>query len=326
MSNKKTTILMTGANGGLGSAIASHPASVPPASHEQISLDLARLSSVRELAVAINARVQAGTIPSISVIILNAGFEEYDTQTWNDDCLDMTSVVNYLGHWLLTLLLLQSMDRENECIVWISSSSQNPEDPHNAMTGAWKEDRCKTIMTDDFEPLAKGTWSSTADEDEKTAWMAAYRRYGASKMCGVAMILSSHELQRRLDKGPLLNHLSVLAVDPGGMDTGIGRYSPWIVLLVFRVLAGWLGRLLVHLYPNGTWRTPQKSARDVLAAALDCGPPPLTERPKGIYLNGSELRYYNTESKEPRAGRVIWEGSLRYTQLREAETVLQDWQ
>ncbi|KAK8085894.1 hypothetical protein PG997_007165 [Apiospora hydei] len=356
MSNKKGTILVTGANSGLGSAIVSRLVSTPDlksyhgvfsvrdarsastlhavlgsagssSSHEQVALDLSRLSSVREAAATINTRVQAGTIPPISAIILNAGFEEYDTQTWNEDGLDLTFVVNYLGHWLLTLLLLQSMDRQTGRIVWISSWSQeqtcSPEHPQNVMNGSFKDNKNKTMITDDLEPIAKGTWSSTADE-QKDKWTAAYRRYGASKMCGAAMI---HELQRRLDKDPLFNQVSVLAVDPGGMGTDIGRHSPWIIrFLVFGVLAGWLGRLLVRLYPNGSWRTPQKSARDVLAAALDCGPPPLTERPKGVYLNGSELGDYNPEAKDPERGRIIWEGSLRCSQLRESETVLQHWQ
>lgn len=144
---------MTGTNGGLGSAIVSRLVSTPDlqsyhgiftvrdtrsastlhaalgsasssVSHEQVSLDLSRLGGVREVAAAINARVQAGTIPRISAIILNAGLEEYDTQKWNEDGLDLTFVVNFLSQWLLTVMLLQSMDRETGRVVWISSWSQ----------------------------------------------------------------------------------------------------------------------------------------------------------------------------------------------------------
>lgn len=82
----------------------------------------------------------------------------------------------------------------------------------------------------------------------------------------------------------------------------------------------------MRLFPNGTWRTPQKSASDVLAAAFNCGPLPLTERPKGIYLNGSETGEYKSEAKDPMKGQVIWEGSLRFTQLIGGETILQNWQ
>ncbi|KAI1078939.1 putative short-chain dehydrogenase [Whalleya microplaca] len=355
MSHKKGTILVTGANGGLGSAIVSRIVSSPELasyhgiftvrnagsatalhaalkpslsafsashSHEEISLDLSRLGRVREVASTINARVEEGTIPTIRAIILNAGYEEFGKQTWTQDGLDTSFVVNYLGHWLLTLLLLQSMDRGKARIVWISSWSQNPEDKRNVMNGAFRHGRHRTMIAEDLEPLAKGTWSP--DIDHEAAWVGGYRRYAASKMCGVAMI---HELQRRLDQDPVLNSISVLAVDPGTMATGIVRQSPWFVrVVVFRIFAGMLADVLVYLFPNGTWRTPQKSARDVLAAAFDCGPSPLNERPKSLYLNGSKTGEYNNEAKDPKKGHVIWEGSVRFTQLAEHETMLQNWQ
>ncbi|KAF2966948.1 hypothetical protein GQX73_g6605 [Xylaria multiplex] len=339
MSQQKGTILVTGANGGLGSAIVSQLVSNPKfgghhgiftvrsaeaaaaldsihgypvpstglESHEVILLDLSSLSSVREVSATVNARVASGAIPTISALILSAGYEEAGKQTWNEDGLDTSFVVNYLSQWLLTLQLLQSMDRRTGRVVWISSWSQDPQDRHNVMNGSFDDARFKTIIADNLEPLATGTWS--ADKDDKTSWAAGYRRYGASKLCAVAMI---HELQRRLDQDPVLSGISVLAVDPGAMATGIVRQSSWFVrVVVFRIFARLLGGLLVRLYPNGTWRTPQKSAHDVLAATMDDGPLPLTERPKGLYLNGSELGDYNPEARDPDKGRVIWEGSLR---------------
>ncbi|KAI1774972.1 putative short-chain dehydrogenase [Hypoxylon cercidicola] len=357
MSHQKGTILVTGANGGLGCAIASRIASGELGAYhgiftvrntesatalhaalksaqsrsgllhenEKISLDLSRLKSIREVAARVNALVEEGTVPAISAIILNAGYEECGEQTWTEDGLDTSFVVNYLGHWLLTLLLLRSMDREKGRIVWISSWAQKhvpSGHSHNVMIGSFQDGRYKTMVDQDLEPLAKGTWSPNVDGEP--AWEAGYRRYGASKMCGVSMI---HELQKRLDQDPSLKNISVLAVDPSVMATGIVRHSTWFVrVLVFRLFAGMLAGLLVRLYPNGTLRTPQKSARDVLAAALDSGPLPLTEQPKGLYLNGSELGDYNSEAKDPRKGQVIWEGSVRFSQLKGDETILQNWQ
>jgi NAD(P)-dependent dehydrogenase (short-subunit alcohol dehydrogenase family) len=163
MPDLKGTILLTGANGGLGSATVSHIVSSPelktsyyglytvrdaatahtldaalvdrssrcspqqdnavPHSHEKISLDFTRLSNVRAVAAAINSRVAAGIIPRTHAIVLNAGYEEFETQTWTEDGLETTFAKNYLGHWLLTMLLLQSMDREVGRVVWISSWS-----------------------------------------------------------------------------------------------------------------------------------------------------------------------------------------------------------
>lgn len=165
MSHVKGTFLVTGANGGLGRAIVSKVASSPslsayhgiytvrdattttPAldaalrhaapsnsstgshSYDKMSLDLSRLSDVRDVAKVISARVAAGEIPPIRALVLNAGYQEFGTQTWTEeDELDMTFTVNYLGHWLLTLLLLQSMDREMGRVVWISSWSHKQVD------------------------------------------------------------------------------------------------------------------------------------------------------------------------------------------------------
>ena len=125
---------------------------------------------------------------------------------------------------------------------------------------------------------------------------------------------------------PSLNNISVLVVDPAAMATGIVRRSPWFVrVVVFGVIAGVFGALCVRLFPNGTWRTPQKSARDVLAAAFDSAPAPLTDRPKSLYLNGSEPGQYNPEAKDPEKGRIIWEGSLQFSGLQHNETILRGW-
>lgn len=152
------SILITGANGGFGCALASQVASTPGlqtlhgiytarnagsataldaalrkgardgslgASHsfEKLSLDLSRLSAVREVAADIRSRVESGQIPPIRALVLNAGVEEFATQTWTEEGLDLTFATNYLGHWLLALMLLGSMDRERGRIVWISSWS-----------------------------------------------------------------------------------------------------------------------------------------------------------------------------------------------------------
>lgn len=149
MTTTKGTILLTGANGGLGSAIAkqiaSHPEfstyyglytvrdttatslsselAIDSPSHEILSLDLANLDSVRQVAQTVNTRVSAKAIPPIQALILNAGLQDFGQQAWNEDGLDMTFVANYLGHWLLTLLLLKSMDKDSGRIVIIGSHS-----------------------------------------------------------------------------------------------------------------------------------------------------------------------------------------------------------
>lgn len=151
MTGTKGTILVTGANGGLGSAIAKQIASQAefaayhglytvrdansapslrsvlagssPHPHDVLSLDLANLNNVRQAAEAINARVSAGDIPPIRALILNAGFQDFGKQAWTDDGFDKTFSANYLGHWLLTLLLLKSIDKDSGRIVLVGSQS-----------------------------------------------------------------------------------------------------------------------------------------------------------------------------------------------------------
>jgi NAD(P)-dependent dehydrogenase (short-subunit alcohol dehydrogenase family) len=164
------TVLITGANGGLGSAIAKQiasntelssfhgiytvrDASAAPAlksalargnsshPHNILSLDLTNLANVREVAKGINvrlggpwwhhcyinllnncqARVSSGDLPPIRVLVLAAGFQDFGKQSWTEDGLDTTFAANYLGHWLLVLLLLKSIDRSVGRIIIIGS-------------------------------------------------------------------------------------------------------------------------------------------------------------------------------------------------------------
>lgn len=153
MGETRGTILITGANGALGSAMVREIVASPSYSScygiytvrdissassleaslasddedagqhhsEVISLDLSRLSSVREVAADIKARVRSRSIPPIRALILNAGYQENFTQTNTEDGFDMSFQVNYLSHFLLTLLLLGSMDREEGRILYIGS-------------------------------------------------------------------------------------------------------------------------------------------------------------------------------------------------------------
>jgi NAD(P)-dependent dehydrogenase (short-subunit alcohol dehydrogenase family) len=146
------TIIVTGASGVLGKAVISQIASRPEYdgyhgiftartpttastlqshikqvsrahSHRTMCLDLSMLDSVRSAATEINALVASGKLPPIRALILNAGYVEYNEQTWSEDGLDMSFVSNYLGHWLLVLLLLRSMDKAMGRVIVLSSWS-----------------------------------------------------------------------------------------------------------------------------------------------------------------------------------------------------------
>lgn len=217
----KGTILVTGANGELGSAIARHLASSPglteyhglftvrdasapkslwsalgvspsPTGHGPeniLTLDLSSLSDVRKVAGTINKQVQEAKIPPLRAIVLTAGFCEFQTQTWTEDGFDMSFAASYLGHWLLVVLLLKSMDRNCGRIVVIGSDAADPKDKMNSYIGQYKAEKWQAIISsDNVDPIAFGTWSTRTDDP---SMMSGLRRYGAAKMCSLMMMYVS---------------------------------------------------------------------------------------------------------------------------------------
>ncbi|KAI0024876.1 hypothetical protein F4780DRAFT_723397 [Xylariomycetidae sp. FL0641] len=216
----KRSIVVTGANGGLGSSIVAKIVSSPDLaanyhgiyvvrdsaaapdllrvlqhgqsskahSYEIVSLDLAQVSNVREVATNINKRVPRGEIPPIHALVLSIGYIELDGQTWTEGDLDATWVVNYLSPWLLTLTLLQSMDRDEGRVVVIGSHNHDPYDKVNdtAFTGQiFIDEKWRTMIGDDIAPIATGAWSSWQESPD---WKGSLRRYSAAKLCLVMMM------------------------------------------------------------------------------------------------------------------------------------------
>ncbi|KAL1877437.1 hypothetical protein Daus18300_002423 [Diaporthe australafricana] len=364
----KGTILVTGANGSLGSTIASQIASTPelaayhglyavrnaeaasvlrsaiaqnenktpnPHRHDIISVDLADLASVRAVAATINARVAAGSLPPIRALILNAGYLEFTTQAWTPDGFDMSFACNYLGHWLLTVLLLESMDRDAGRVVVVGSESH---DPHNPKSKAsFGEDRWLEFMRDGSSgAVARGTWS-TSEED--SSYHGGFRRYGASKFCQVMMMWASFplcffssrnmsadfthspELQRRVDTDSALSGICVLGVDPGSMPGNLTRRGPWFIrLLMFKLIMPWLAPLMAWLQPNGPMRTLRLGAADVIAGAFQGA-----SAPKGMYFYGPRAEEVTMEARDVKKRERLWVETVGYIGLKEGETCLTNW-
>jgi hypothetical protein len=141
------------------------------------------------------------------------------------------------------------------------------------------------------------------------------------KPVGLANRPCSIELQRRLDSDPKLSGISVLGVDPGMMPTKITTGTlNWLMRSLFFIVV----QIASRLSPNGMMRLPHKSAGDVLAAALETGPP-FGERPKGLYFNGSEPKEVSVEARDAEKRASVWRASVEYTGLKEGETILVDW-
>ncbi|KAI1458910.1 putative short-chain dehydrogenase [Annulohypoxylon moriforme] len=345
MANSRGTIFLTGANGGLGCGIVSKIISTPelaghhgiyavrdataatalksvlkkaPTTHtyDIISLDLSKLANVREVVDHINARIANHEIPPIRALILNAGYNDLGHESLTEEGFETSFVANYLGHWLLTLKLLRSMNAEDGRVVVVSSNSYDVTHPVHKIDGYYNEEKWKVFFHDDnIDAIAKGTWSSNKDDLPRKA---GTRRYGVAKMCSVMMML---ELQRRLDADPALKGISLVAIDPGSMGTGLVRRGNWFLrTILFPIIVPLLAPLLTWLDPNGGVRTVSKSSNDVVTAAFET-----SYRLRGKYLNGSELQEIVPEALDVKKRAMVWRDSVKYTNLTVRDTVLANW-
>ena len=151
MSTSTGSILLTGANGGIGGGIASEiikssygithetiyvvrdPAKAVSLKavlkgapkehrHEILPVDLSSLESVRSFAADINNRVASGSLPPLQAVILNAGITDGTARHFTKDGFERQFAVNYLANFLLALSLLESMDKKHGRILYIGST------------------------------------------------------------------------------------------------------------------------------------------------------------------------------------------------------------
>jgi NAD(P)-dependent dehydrogenase (short-subunit alcohol dehydrogenase family) len=204
------SILITGANGGLGSAFISKLMYSPHAhscygiyavrnvstahelskvlssaptshSHELLSIDLSSLDSVRAAATLLNRRVSSGEIPPIRALILNAAVQHVEGKVVTVDGWESHFAVNYLANFLFVLMILESMDREQGRIVMVSTAMHDSFHWMNSRTfpKGGKE------MFKDTDTVADGGEDGATDGEKHIEGM---RRYSVSK-CLLVMFM-----------------------------------------------------------------------------------------------------------------------------------------
>ncbi|KAI1120670.1 hypothetical protein F5Y10DRAFT_283109 [Nemania abortiva] len=344
----KGSFLLTGANGAIGRSLISQFVSKPEYgplyhgiyvvrdnssahtlqsflngrthSYEVLVLDLTQCRDVRDFAKRLNTRVSNGQIPPLRGIVLNAAFLELWTQTWTEDGFDTSFASSYLGHWLLTLMLLQSLDRQMGRVVVVGSAVHDTQSPHNMVGGQYRDQKWRQIFHDSTDPIARGYWSTNADDP---SLRSGYRRYGAAKLCQVMMI---PELQRRLATDELLHNISIVGIDPGSTPSGITRRGGWMIhTFIGHFVMYILAAVFALFWRNAEIRTNHKSARGILAALFECNAT-LGTQPKGLYMNGDELVDMGAEARDHKKIRILWNDTLRYTGLSAHETMLANWE
>ena len=107
------------------------------------------------------------------------------------------------------------------------------------------------------------------------------------------------------------------------MGTGIARDAPFLIQILMNWIIPVLAPIVILLQPNGSLRTPAKSAADLLQACFN--EKELGKHPKALYLNGSEVGSVTPEAKDEKKQRELWEGSLRHAGIKEGDTTLKNW-
>ncbi len=268
------TVLVTGANSGIGRATATElarrgarvhvacrsreragpvlddiTAANGPDAASFLQLDLADLASVRAAAAT-----YAATGEPLHVLVDNAGVAGQRGRS--TDGFELAFGVNHLGHFLFTTLLLDVLARSSPARVVVVAS-----DAHYQAKGI------------DFDALRRSTHSITGLPE-----------YAVSKLCNV---LFAQELARRAGDG-----ITTYALHPGVIASDIWRRLPWPL------------EPLAKLFMKST----DEGARTSVYCATD----PVLSGASGRYYEDCDERV-PSERATPELAAELWERSLAWT-------------
>ncbi len=179
-----------------------------------LQLDLSSLASVRAAAVSCKAMLRSGQIDSLQAIACNAGGQFTGPISYSVDGYEETFATNYLGHFLLVNLLLDSLS-ENGRIVFTASGTHDPATMDGKMVGAAAEpDACVLV----------------GEGKNGKQSISGGKRYTTSKLC---IILFAYELNRKLRESD--SSVLSIAFDPGLIpETGLTKTSPKFIQWLLR--------------------------------------------------------------------------------------------
>jgi len=314
-----TTVLITGANTGLGlesakrlalaganiiitarsqskadGAVQKVISAVPLATAQRVvgvSLDLASLASVRSLPERLEAVLGARDAP-IDVLLNNAGVMAIPERLETADGFERTIGVNHLGHFALVAALLPSLKRASGGFRVINVSS-------NAHRFASSDDIVSALDAQ-LDPS-----------------YSAWGNYGLSK---AANVLFTVELQRRIEAAGIMG--SAVTLDPGMVQTDLPRY------VVGGATAGDMRLSETVPMPTGVGKLFKESLLDkvvapideganthvFLAAAADAGGD--RSRKPGLYYARMKAVKSGEVAADPTLARKLWDVSEKLTGVR----------
>jgi NAD(P)-dependent dehydrogenase (short-subunit alcohol dehydrogenase family) len=171
-----------------------------------LQLDTSSLASVREAAAGIREMIENGEIEPLQAILCNAGGRGFGPSLHSPEGYEATFTANYLGHFLLVQLLVNSLANDGR-VVFTTSGTHDPDSRDGKAVGpavepdAWK---LANVGVDGNKPLTSGV------------------RYATAKLC---VMLFAYELHRRLRRSG--SDITSIAFDPGSVSgTSFLRGAP----------------------------------------------------------------------------------------------------
>jgi light-dependent protochlorophyllide reductase len=301
------TVIITGANAGIGFATAKFLAAhsdwhvllacrneskangaieeitkTHPKAHIGFApLDLFSLSSVRRLPQALAAM----QLPPIGGLILNAGGFNKNARSleFTEDGFERTFQLNFLGHFLLTNLLLGEMAPPAR-IVFVSSDLHDP-----------SATKMGKIMPPRYGPLrdfARGTGAA--------AKLKPMARYATAKMYAM---LTAYEFDRKLRDTS--QRITVNSWSPGVVPTTQAARDVHPILKTI-IMSRWLVKFM------GSHLSTEKEAARALGGLIT---DPKYLCVSGRYFDGFKEIASSAESRDETKARAVWEQSARLAGL-----------
>jgi NAD(P)-dependent dehydrogenase (short-subunit alcohol dehydrogenase family) len=301
------TVLITGANSGIGLAtarlLASRPdchvllacrneskanaaiAAIrdahPGARLDVVPLDLFSLASVRRVPEALAAL----RVPALSGLVLNAGGVGKNSKPleFSEDGFERIFQVNFLGHFLLANLLVEQMTAPAR-IVFVSSDLHDP--------AATKMGKLLPPKYGPVEDLARGAGTA--------AKLKPMARYGTAKMYAM---MTAYELDRRLRR--MGKPITVNSWSPGVVPTTqAGKdVNPILKLLI---MSRWFVKFM------GSHRSTEEEAAQALGGLLTDA---RFSGVSGRYFDGFEEIPSSVESRDESKAGTVWEESAKLAGL-----------
>lgn len=306
------SIIITGANRGIGFECALHLASLAPndqiilacrdivsgeialekiaqkTGHKHLKcmyLDLGSLQSIKKF-----RDDYAITGNTITTLINNAGIQNVCATKYTEDGFEETFGINHLGPFYLTLLLLPFMDNSGS-ITFNSSGTHDPAGKHPVSPPVYTNP----------EVLAHPVISN------KDQYKVGQQRYTTSKLCN---ILTVYELQKRLQH----TNISVNAFDPGMVPgTGLTRTYPFYMRFIWKKILP----IFTHLKPN--INTPEESGKNLANLSYK----PEYKIFKGKYFEGKKVISSSADSYNEDYQKDLWKTSVALTGIRKADTPIE---